>query len=255
MELLNKFRIKLSHYFNLIINNNPHSYFTFLPLKIYEFKELMRNIRFIKNDTVLDLGCGDGLLTIIIGRKCKKIIGIDISSESIKKAKTLLKFNNKKVNCEFRPVSIEKACFKKEYFDKIISICVLEHIKNYVYILKEIYSTLKYGGQFIFTVDSLENIDSPKLISLHKKRYKVENYFNSLNLKKKIESIGFKNISIKPICKSKYAKKLLIKGFAEDFNFSRLFSSFNYFLLKLSEKHSKNKNKNKGLFLLINYFK
>ena len=39
------------------------------------------------NDTVLDIGCGNGALTFDIAKKVKKIIAIDINQENIKVAK------------------------------------------------------------------------------------------------------------------------------------------------------------------------
>ena len=61
----------------------PSIYLISNPFKIFEFKELLRDVEISKEEIILDIGCGNGLQTILIGKKCKKIYGIDISQKSI----------------------------------------------------------------------------------------------------------------------------------------------------------------------------
>ena len=95
---------------------------------------------------------------LLIAKKCKNIIGIDISNEFLNTARIRAQFIQNNKNIEFRCTKIEKAGFKNGEFDKIVSICVLEHIPNYIEVLEESYRILKSDGQIILSVDSLEHI-------------------------------------------------------------------------------------------------
>ena len=66
---------------------NPNIYFTFKPIKIYEFKEIIKDVTFSKTDIILDIGCGQGIPAMLIGKKCKKIYGIDVSKRALINAK------------------------------------------------------------------------------------------------------------------------------------------------------------------------
>ncbi len=41
------------------------------------------------DDDVLDLGCGDGVLTAAVGRRCRRIVGVDASPEQVAAARAL----------------------------------------------------------------------------------------------------------------------------------------------------------------------
>lgn len=227
----------------------PNIYFTFSSFKIFEFKELLRDISILKSDIILDIGCGDGLETIIIGKKCRKIYGIDISNSNISISKNRLSHLRHKIDCEFIFGRLEDLNFESEKFNKIFSICVLEHISNYSDVLKESYRILKKGGLMIFSVDSLSNISNKSIIVKHKKKYRVEQYFTKDRLKKKLSEIGFKNISIYPILKTEYAKKVFIKEINSNSKNKIFKFFFTYLLLNCYENFSQEKEK--GLFLVI----
>lgn len=198
---------------------------------------------------ILDIGCGNGLETLVLGRKCKKIYGIDISKTYLAIAKIRAHYMKRKINSEFRLVKLENAGFKDDYFDKIFSICVLEHIRNYEVVLKEAYRVLKKGGQFILSVDSFENFEDKKLLNIHKKRYNVENYFTKKDLEPILKNIGFKKVYIYPIFKSEYAKKIITKNLKSGFNFGVFNSILKYYILKYKETEWNYGNK--GIFLII----
>lgn len=227
----------------------PNIFFSFTPFKIYEFKELLRDVKFSKDELILDIGCGSGLQSLFLGKYCKKIIGIDISEKDITTAKLKAHYMRGRISSEFRCVKIENAKFENEYFDKIFSICVLEHISNYEEVLRESYRILKKNGQMVFSVDSLEPIKEKKFLLKHKEDYSVQKYFKVEETKTILEEIGFNRIEIYPICKSDFAKKLFMKGIHNKFKYGYLRSKFGYLLLKYKEKHCTDRDK--GIFLII----
>jgi len=243
--------------FKKIIYGNPSIFFTFKPLKIYEFKELIKDIKFSKQDIVLDIGCGQGLSTLLIGKKCKKIYGIDISKKGLIIAERRAKSLRKKVNSVFRQVKLENAKFKEGFFDKIVSICVLEHILNYKEVLIEIYRILKEGGPLLLSVDSLETIENTKFLEYHKKKCSVRRYFTKNDLMQILKEIGFKKILVYPIFKSEYSKKLYIRSIKDKNEKSNKLNHLNfiyrYLILKFAEALSLNKNK--GIYLIAKCYK
>jgi 2-polyprenyl-3-methyl-5-hydroxy-6-metoxy-1,4-benzoquinol methylase len=108
---------------------------------------LFRSLEFEKNEIVLDIGCGDGnfanWISFHVG--CK-VIGIDRLPQRIQLAK--ITAQRYKLPNEFLCLDIEKEeiNFKKEYFDKILMIDVLEHFKNPRKIIQRVSVWLKGGG-------------------------------------------------------------------------------------------------------------
>jgi SAM-dependent methyltransferase len=228
---------------------NLSIFYVFHPFKIYEYKELVRDAKFSKSDIILDIGCGNGKVTLLIGKKCKKIYGIDILKERLVIARYKSHLLKKKINSEFKYSTLENAGFNEEFFDKIISICVLEHISNYIEVLKIAYKTLKKGGKMIFSVDSMQNIKDKSLINYHKKKFDVKQYFRKEDLKKELEIIGFRKIIIYPICKSEYAKKRFFKLMTNISLLDYITSIFEYFILKKKEIISRYKDT--GLYFVV----
>lgn len=227
----------------------PHIFFTFNPFKIYEFKELQRELKFSGDEVILDIGCGSGLQTMLIGKKCKKVIGIDISEEAINTAIIISHYMKRRISSEFHCVRIENAKFDNECFEKIFSFSVIEHISNYVQVLGEAYRILKRNGQMIFSVDALETIQDNKLLEKHKKEHFVEHYFKKEELRTILEEIGFKRIEIYPIFNSNFAKKLFMKGINNKFQYGLFNSILSYYLL--DHKESQHTDENKGIFLIV----
>lgn len=192
MKIIKKVILRTMIYVRLY----PHIFFTFMPLKIYEFKELLRGIKFSRDEVILDIGCGGGLLTMLLGEKCRKVVGIDTSEKAVEIAKLQSLYMRGTVNSEFHCAKVENIGFENEYFDKIFSICVLEHIPNYIDVLRESYRILKKNGQMVFSVDALETVEDKKVIEKHKKEHAVVKYFTKEELKRMLEEQGFERITI-----------------------------------------------------------
>jgi ubiquinone/menaquinone biosynthesis C-methylase UbiE len=148
-----------------------------------------------KEDIVLDLGCGSGRNFIPRG----KWYGIDFSKEMLEFAKT-------KNYVELKKANLWESEFNNEMFDKILCIASLHCIpnsNNRMKILKEIYRLLKKDGQAIITVWNKDSKrwkakDKEKMVSWDIGNEKVERYYYLYNfdeLKKDLESVGFKIIS------------------------------------------------------------
>jgi ubiquinone/menaquinone biosynthesis C-methylase UbiE len=224
----------------------PHIFFVRSGHKIYEFNECTRNVNFLPSDIVLDVGCGTGTQTFCIGKKCSHIVGLDVSANNIAFAEARgLKLRGR-ISSEFICSKLENANFPDNHFDKIISVCVIEHISNYEEVIGEIYRILKPGGTFVFSVDSLTTIESPELLAKHKVDNFVEKYFSAKELNVLLDKNNFKNKTICPILRSEYAKKLFIKGIDTQFKLRQTFF-IDYLKLRYNERRTMSKQ---GLFLV-----
>jgi len=123
--------------------------------KIENWRQSMLNRIFDQNfikktNYFLDIGCGaTGYTVIEASKKFKLSIGTDISLEAMIKAKHLAKLNKIDHKIAFIVCSIENLPFKKNLFNYISCVSVLEHIKNDQKAIKEVITILKNKG-FLF---------------------------------------------------------------------------------------------------------
>lgn len=226
----------------------PHIYFFNNPFKFYEFRELMKRSEMLRSHQVLDVGCGSGLQTTILGKLCDKIIGIDISAKDIARAESERYLTEGKVNVEYVCTSLQEAGFTSEMFDAVFSICVLEHVPDYQGLLKEIARVLRPRSPVIISVDSLSTITNQQLIETHRSKYKVVEYFTMDKLYAVLEDAGFVEIEISPVFCSQYARNLFERGIADEFRYRYRQSIRDYLLLMWHE--ARNTQVNEGIFLV-----
>lgn len=102
------------------------------------------------SDTVLDAGCGTGLLLEHISDSVNMIVGVDISSAPLKVARTRAKrlgLNNVllvRADVDFLP-------FKDNVFDKIFAITLLQNMPNPSLTLCEITRVAKDNSRIVIT--------------------------------------------------------------------------------------------------------
>ncbi|ADZ09977.1 Methyltransferase type 11 [Methanobacterium lacus] len=108
----------------------------------------------LHNDTVysagskvLEAGCGVGAQTLMLATNSPdaQIKSVDISEESVNRAKLLLKQHGVS-NVEFEVADIFNLPFEAETFDHIFVCFVLEHLKDPVGALEGLRRVLKMGG-------------------------------------------------------------------------------------------------------------
>jgi len=103
--------------------------------------------RVAKTDLVLEVGCGEGYGGSLISRYASKIIGLDVDESVIAHASK--KYCSE--NCFFEIYDGITIPYDKDTFDMIISFQVIEHIKDDMNYVSEIYRVLKRNGIFILT--------------------------------------------------------------------------------------------------------
>lgn len=103
---------------------------------------LISELKLKGNEKILDLGCGDGVLTeqLSLAVPTGKVIGIDASMGMIKTAKSI-----KNDNIEFQQMDINEINYKNE-FNIIFSNAALHWIKDHKRLLENAYQALKFQG-------------------------------------------------------------------------------------------------------------
>ncbi len=88
------------------------------------------------DDVILEIGCNQGELVSLLGNFSEKVYGCDINEEAIKSS--LIK------NLDVMPV--DDLIYKDNFFDKIISSHVIEHVADLEKAFREIERVLKPNG-------------------------------------------------------------------------------------------------------------
>lgn len=112
------------------------------------FKKILTSNLLNKNfKRILDAGSGIGAYTFLLGKTYPqaRTTGGDIDKYKLKSCQTMAKELSLK-NVEFNYLDITKISNKKNYYDLIINIDVLEHIDNYELVLVNFSNLLRKGG-------------------------------------------------------------------------------------------------------------
>lgn len=108
-------------------------------------KKRLRIMKIKKSDSILDLGCGDGLNIMLLNQMgIKKVVGMDISEKLLKMAE------ERNPKTKFFVGSAQKTPFKANTFDIVLIDSVLHHLMEYGDAVKEFKRILKSGGRLCF---------------------------------------------------------------------------------------------------------
>lgn len=104
-----------------------------------------------KYQKLLDAGCGCGIFLPELSKHANDLYGIDIHDDNEQLYKMLKKENIDTNNIYLSKQSLESMNFKDDFFDGIVSISVLEHIKPNILplVINEFYRILKKNGKLI----------------------------------------------------------------------------------------------------------
>jgi ubiquinone/menaquinone biosynthesis C-methylase UbiE len=99
---------------------------------------------------ILDIGCGDGFITEIIGRKTgARMFGIDISGNALEISK------KRGVECSVVNIDKERLPFPEDYFDAVFCGDIIEHVYDTEGLLENVHTVMKKGGYLIATVPNI----------------------------------------------------------------------------------------------------
>ncbi|WP_099190534.1 class I SAM-dependent methyltransferase [Tepidibacter mesophilus] len=167
----------------------------------------------VQGNKILDIGCSQGIVPILLGREGFEVTGIDISKKSIEYANEALKEEEivTQKNIDFINENFMMMDFEDKKFDTIILSEVIEHLNQPQRFLKRAWEVLEDNGQIIITVpfginDFIDHKKTYYLLDLLKEvtpYFKVEKvdilekWIGVIGVKKeKVESNAEINISL-----------------------------------------------------------
>ncbi|MEQ8361792.1 MAG: methyltransferase domain-containing protein [Cyclobacteriaceae bacterium] len=101
-----------------------------------------------ESGNILDIGCGNGNISIHLGSQGFNVLGVDISEKAINTANQ----NNSYSNVSFNAIGAEELVTSGTSYDAIICSEVLEHLSEPENLLITISLLLKHNGKLIITV-------------------------------------------------------------------------------------------------------
>lgn len=121
--------------------------------RVADIKRLQFILDTLKNNlppqaVVLDVGCGNGVISRSVGEAGYNVYGIDVSEKAIAKARQLNKFPN----VSFDVISAEQLIAEGKKYNAIICSEVLEHLNKPGDLLETLYQSLTDNGVLIVTV-------------------------------------------------------------------------------------------------------
>jgi 2-polyprenyl-3-methyl-5-hydroxy-6-metoxy-1,4-benzoquinol methylase len=121
--------------------------------RVADIKRLQFIVKTLQNNlppgsVVLDVGCGNGVISRSLGEAGYNVQGIDVSDKAIAKARQL----NKLPNVSFDVISAEQLIAEGKKYDAIICSEVLEHLNRPEDLLKTLNQSLTDNGVLIVTV-------------------------------------------------------------------------------------------------------
>ena len=158
-------------------------------LRRREWSIIKRLLNPAKNDKICDIGSGGGIFGYKLAQYKAFTYGVDLNMEDVRRAN---KYNKTNFS-NFIQGNAENLPFKKNSFNKIISVCALEHFSNDGKAFSEMNSILKNNGLLAASVDSFSyNKISDELKKRQKIQHSVVNFYDTASLKKKLKMNGFK---------------------------------------------------------------
>lgn len=107
-------------------------------------EEIKRHLPEHASLKILDVGCGSGFLSILLGNLGHEVVGIDLTAEMIEQAKVTI--GNKLSNVTVQVMDAEKLMFEEEVFDVVIARNVTWNLPNPAIAYQEWLRVLKKKG-------------------------------------------------------------------------------------------------------------
>jgi ubiquinone/menaquinone biosynthesis C-methylase UbiE/DNA-binding transcriptional ArsR family regulator len=152
-------------------------------------------LRILPPLTVADLGSGEGLLSELLARRCKKVIAVDNSEKIVAFGAAKAKKNNLK-NLEFRLGDLQAPPIERESVDLVILSQALHHAIDPAKAVAGAFAILRPGGQIMIL--DLAKHNFTRAHELYGDHWLG---FAESDLHRWLESAGFKKIEVSVVAR------------------------------------------------------
>jgi len=106
----------------------------------------------LRRETLLDLGCGTGGMSIAATREYKRVVGVDVALRWLVMAS--LRLEEEGASVPLICANAESLPFRENVFDAVVSDAVLEHVRSSLHMRDQTIRVLHHGGAFFFTTNN-----------------------------------------------------------------------------------------------------
>jgi ArsR family transcriptional regulator len=185
-RILNRRREQAQVYFNQVAGRFDRVYG---PGRSWQaFGHLL--LRILPPLVVADLGSGEGLLSELLARRCKRVIAVDNSEKIVAFGAAKAKKNNLK-NLEFRLGDLQNPPIEPASVDLVILSQALHHAEEPAKAIEAGYNMLKLGGQILILDLARHNFE--RAHELYGDRWLG---FSESDLHRWLETVGFKKVEV-----------------------------------------------------------
>jgi ubiquinone/menaquinone biosynthesis C-methylase UbiE len=120
------------------------TYMRFAELAKHALPRLIHECRLTAEDHAIDIGCGPGHVTNMMAQSGAKVVGVDLSPEMVKQARSLYS------SLTFQEANAERLPFEDDTFDVALINFAIHHFARPQVACAEIRRILKPQGRFVF---------------------------------------------------------------------------------------------------------
>lgn len=154
--------------------------------KVMEASIVSRYLAATDGDRILDIGCGFGEYSAQFAERTSAVCGVDLDARSVEVAGAL-----SGSGVAFVVADAGQLPFRSQSFNKVASICALEHFPDDIRAIEEMNRVLVPGGVLVLSVDSFSLKPLRKgLRDKHRLEQQVVNYYKLPDIRQKLQKAG-----------------------------------------------------------------
>jgi ubiquinone/menaquinone biosynthesis C-methylase UbiE len=190
--------------------------------KRLEWRTIHRYLGLTGQESVCDIGCGDGNWTRRLGRHSRIAVGVDFNwrvarwaavkthVHELREERSKARFLKIGAGPVFVCSDAQQLPFASASFDRLASICALEHFRDDLQALREMARVLRPGGIAALTVDSLSYPEGPsgQVLEQYRRKHSIRRCYRLEDLERMAVDSGFEVEESRYVVNSGFSNRL-----------------------------------------------